>query len=366
MYKRNELLERVSYLSKDSIDIHCHGVGVYDFTEISDLNLEHINNILKERQEKKILTIYLPKQNFDEFILFMNKFWDGKCKGEYSHIIGISLEGPLLASHGGTPEIGVWQPTKKEWEKIANCGKLGLIYVIFSPDASMKNEKIYPESTLWIAQALFEKQVLPAAGHFLKSNPADSALRLKDIYQYIENNDGMTITDHLYNDMPHNFKHAWRTPEEKNNRNQELKAQNIDQWQLDNLEDCLGLVPATMIRYAKKGILKIAMNFDGEHLDLAIVKRTVELLGAENILMMTDSIESKKLAGRKLEVKNYNNLLYQNTGIVAAGTSNVNRQIQNMVEIGLSDEQINKITKQNPLIFLSQFSRASHAEISCV
>jgi len=127
-----------------------------------------------------------------------------------------------------------------------------------------------------------------------------------------------TITDHLFNDMPLNFKHAWRSPEERIRRNYEIQLLNIASWSLDRIGEYLGPVPATMIRNARKGYVKLCQNFDGEHVDLTIVKKTIELVGAENMLMMTDSVEGKRLAGRNLYIKEDSTLLYQHHGIVAA------------------------------------------------
>ena len=191
--------------------------------------------------------------------------------------------------------------------------------------------------------------VLPAPGHFTKKNPEASAAALQDVFDAVaEWGHGPTLTDHLYNDMPHNFTHAWRTKEAKERREQELEEMDLGSWSLSNLESKVGIVPATMIRNAHKGIVKLALNFDGEHVDLAVVRRTVELVGAENLMMMTDSIESKRLAGRQLVMRKGSSLLYQEEGVVAAGSQNVSKQISNMLRIGLSTDQIRLITEGVP------------------
>lgn len=354
-----------------AIDVHCHGVGRFDFTEIHDIKLQEIEELLRVRNSKAILTLYLPKQNFDDFMIFMDNFAHGQQTGKYQNIVGIALEGPLLASHGGTPQQGVWNPSKFDWRKIASCGKKGLVYVIFSPDAQLNgneiNEELPPASVAWIAKMLLDKGVLPAAGHFKKDNPEASAKLLQSIYDVVsEWGVGPTLSDHLFNDMPHNFRHAWRTKEDRQKREQELHAQNIDSWSLDNIEEKLGPVPATMIKNAKKGLVKIAMNFDGEHVDLAIAKRTVELVGAENMLMMTDSIESNRLAGRDLKVREDNTLLYQDEGIVAAGSQGIIKQIKNMVAMGLELRQIEQITSTSPTMILKTHQKALHVESSYI
>lgn len=337
------------YLGK-SIDFHCHGIGRFDFTEILQLDLIEIERILRERCQHCILTMYLPKQNFEDFLNLMERFHSGKQRGDFTHIKGIGLEGPLLASHGGTPEVGVWMPGKSHWKALANCGSKGLTYIILSPDAQQHGSNFpydpdYPSIT-WITETLLTGGVLPAPGHFTKTDPVGSAQSLQLMFDVVSAwGYGPTVTDHLYNDMPHNFKHAWRTPREKTQRDQEIKMLDLEHWNLNSLEDQLGIVPAVIIKNARKGLVKVCQNFDGEHVDLEIVKKTVELLGAENMLMMTDSIESHCLAGRKLQMHDGSSLLYQDEGIVAAGSQGIDRQIQNMISMGLSNHQIELITQ---------------------
>lgn len=363
----------VKRLLKRAIDIHCHGVGRFDFTEIAEIRLQEIEDILSQRCYRSILTLYLPQCDFNAFLDFMDLFALGKKIGLYQHIEGVSLEGPLLASHGGTPHKGVWQPTQQQWRQLAKYGKNGLIYVICSPDAVLTGIEGDPMSTApniaWVTKTLLNGGVLPVAGHFTKNNPIATAQALQSVYDIVAQwGQGATITDHFYNDMPHNFKHAWRTPQERLKRDEELALLDIDSWSLDNIDEKLGVVPATMIRNAKQGLVKIAMNFDGEHVDLAIAKRTVELVGAENMLMMTDSIESHRLAGRKLHMHKGSTLLYQDEGIVAAGSQGVKRQIENMVKMGLTKHDIDLITHIVPCSVLETRNEYANAktETACV
>lgn len=342
--------EKAKQLAINSIDVHCHGVGRFDFTEITEINLAEIEAILAKRKLKTILTLYLAENCFDAFFDLIEQFSQGKHKGKYLHIEGIGLEGPLLASHGGTPHKGVWMPSKAQWQRLAQAGKKGLMYVILSPDASLPggsrfNMKKPPIDVAWIIETLLTGNVLPTPGHFIKSDPTHSAKSLQKLFDLVKAwGKGPTMTDHLFNDMPHNFKHAWRTPKERAQREGDIRQLQLDTWTLDNIHKKLGPVPATMIKNAKKGLVKIAQNFDGEHVDLAIVKKTVELIGAENMLMMTDSIESKRLAGRDLIMHEGSTLLYQDQDVVAAGSQNVICQIGNMLSIGMTEQQIQLIT----------------------
>jgi hypothetical protein len=367
-------IEKVISLAKQAIDVHCHGVGRFDFTEIPELNLPEIEAMLASREHRAILTLYLPQNNFEDFLQLMDEFDAGRKAAKYKNIVGIGLEGPLLASHGGTPHKGVWNPTKRQWKMLSECGKRGLVYSIFSPDATLDSTGSSSLDTpatnvQWIAETLLDGGVLPAAGHFVKSNPVYSAVALQSIYDVVRACGKFpTLTDHLYNDMPHNFIHAWRTPEARLKRDQELKAMNLDSWTLDNIEEKLGSVPATMIRNAQEGLVKIAINFDGEHVDLAILKKTVQLVGAENILMMTDSIESRRLAGRDLSMHEGSTLLYQDEDIVAAGSQGILQQIDNMMKIGLTSREIKLITQEVASSLFAKQSAHFHApaQIDCI
>lgn len=335
-------------LIEQSIDFHCHGIGDFDFSELKNSDLIKIENILSSRNQRIILTVYLPKKNFNQFFELLEYFHEGKEQSLFPHIIGIALEGPVLASHGGTPEIGVWFPTESEWEKIASYGGKGLIYSIFSPDVHLLKNYSGPD-VRWITEVLLSGGIIPSLGHFLKINPQESAKAVQAIFDVVKRLGRFPIvTDHLYNDMPLNFKHAWRTSIEKNSRQEELNQLDLNSWTLDTLEGKLGPVPAVIIKNAVEGLVKPCINFDGEHVDLDILKKTIELVGAENIMLMTDSIESKSLGGSKLFAKENSSLLYQKEGVVAVGTQGVEKQINNMLSIGLSNEQVKLITNVNP------------------
>ena len=301
----------------------------------------------------------------------MDLYFSGKQKGLFSHIVGIGLEGPLLASHGGTPHKGVWMPSKNQWQALSKMGDKGLIYSILSPDAILEHGNRFdptgsPSSVNWIVETLLEGGVLPAPGHFKRDNPKESARCLQALFDVVINwGQGPTLTDHLFNDMPRNFKHAWRSKEDQCTRNEDILNLHLEEWNISNLEEKLGPVPATIINNARKGLVKVSQNFDGEHVDLAIVQKAVELIGAENMLMMTDSIESKRLAGRELTMKEGATLLYQDEGVVAAGSQGVVRQIQNMLSIGLTEAQIKLIVNEVPNL-LSYKCENHYAETICL
>ena len=331
------------------IDYHCHGIGRFDFTEIPELALEEIDDQLAQQGVRSVLTLYLPKVHFEPFLRLMRAFDARRRRGGIRNICGIGLEGPLLASHGGTPRIGAWSPTRNEWQRIAACGELGLRYVVLSPDAQPGGEGARrlpdepPADVEWIVDALVEGGVRPALGHFLKSDPVKSASAVRRLLGRADRggrSSSIFVSDHLFNDMPLAFTHAFRGPAAQQRREQELGAMRIEEWSMDNLEERLGPVPAALMHGARDGLLTLCLNFDGEHVDLAICKRVVELLGADRIIAMTDRIQNARLGGQSLTRLHGGTLLYQSDGIVAAGSRSLDQQMSNMRSIGLSEMDI--------------------------
>ena len=322
------------------IDMHCHGIGKFDFVEPSNLVLDTIETQLRIEGSRSIVTLYIPHSKIPDLIELVNEFTKGKISGKYTHLCGIALEGPLLASFGGTPEQGCWTPTEEEWELLAS---LDLTYIVLSPDAdigsSMGNQ--YPRSLEWIIDTLYKNNVRPALGHFVKTDPDKSAYLTRQVIDHVEEKGYPPLfTDHLFNDMPLLFKNSWRTQEEKERRDVEVAEIGIDNWTLDNMEQTLGPVPAAIINGAQRGLVKVCLNFDGEHVDLEICKAAIRLVGSENLMLMTDRIQSHVLAGQALTSKKSTTLLYQNQGIVAGGSLSLGRQIMNMLMAGLKSQDI--------------------------
>jgi hypothetical protein len=42
----------IDSLIEQSVDFHCHGVGCFNFTEIPEIDLEEIENILSQRKQR--------------------------------------------------------------------------------------------------------------------------------------------------------------------------------------------------------------------------------------------------------------------------------------------------------------------------
>ncbi|ADC52149.1 putative N-acetylglucosamine-6-phosphate deacetylase (plasmid) [Alkalihalophilus pseudofirmus OF4] len=342
------------------VEFHCHGIGDYDFSNLDELDIEKINSLAEKEGIFCIPSIFLPHNQLDQFVCFMRTFHDQKKTGLYPNILGISLEGPLLASFAGTPEKGNWAPTKEEWNKIASCGEYGLIYTVLSPDAM--TEKSYLKKFItkdhpsleWIVDTLVEAGIKPALGHFQKAYPEETSKLIMQVIQIAQKRSNYTgpdavLTDHLFNDMPNNFRHSWRTPEERKIRIEGLNNVQLNQWNLDNINKLVGQVPGTLIRGAAEGLLTICMNFDSEHVDLEIARRVVELVGSKGIIAMTDRIDTDTMCGQPLEKIEGNNLWYQGKGYVAAGSYTIDRLMHNIRAIGFNGKTIWDMTSFVPL-----------------
>lgn len=356
------------------VEFHCHGIGPYDFSELELLEFENINRQAHFEGIYCIPSIFLPHSKLESFVDLMVSFSQAKKRGYYSNILGISLEGPLLASFAGTPEKGNWAPTKEEWKKIASCGELGLVYTVLSPDAMTQKSYLYSSLTSshpsleWITSTLVEAGVKPALGHFHKGNPEESAemiSRLLAAAQKVSNHAGpeVVITDHLFNDMPNHFRHTWRTLEQKARRYQELKQARLDEWSIDTVHRIAGHVPGTLIKAAAEGLLTICLNFDGEHIDLEIARKVLELIGSKSIIAMTDRIDVPYMGGQNLQKQDGNNLWYQEKGVVAAGSYTVDRLMHNLRAIGCDEAAIWDLVSFVPLRVSGDLGRIANLSV---
>ena len=342
------------------VEFHCHGVSGIDFSDFKSLDLDKLEKTLRKEGVYCVPTLYLPRADLEDFLAFMEAFSRRRQAKSFTNILGIALEGPLFSCFGGTPRIGVWAPTKDQWRKLAECGPLGLLYMVLSPDAMLPGSKLAHELTPshptleWIVQVLLENGVRPALGHFLKTDPAASAACVEAVFatadrMRMDRYAGHVVTDHLFNDMPCNVRFSWRRPADRVRRDADIAALRIHEWTLSNLPQRLGPVPATIVQGAIDGHLAMCINFDGEHVDLDISKRIVELVGSRSIVAMTDRCESNFLGGQKLTALDGGSLLYQADGIVAAGSQTIDGVMKNMSDVGMEVADIWEMAAFNPL-----------------
>ncbi|MCQ1575875.1 hypothetical protein [Streptomyces parvus] len=333
------------------VEVHCHGLGDVDFSDFSRMDLKELNEAARAEGIICIPTLYLRQKRLDDFVGFMREFSRMRADGELRYVGAMALEGPLVASFGGTPATSVWAPSREEWEKLASCGPLGLAYLMVSPDALTAGSYLapalpagYPDLE-WIVTILVEHGIRPALGHFTREDPQLGADCVEAAISAAEAADfpgkGVrVITDHLFNEMPLLIKHAFRTSRAKAERERIIASYDLPSWNLADLHEQVGPVPAAIIRAAHAGRITACLNFDGEHVDFAIAQRAVELAGPSNMMLMTDRSDTPDLGGQHLHRDSENSLWYQGDGVVAAGTQPIDKQIANVRGLGVPESDI--------------------------
>lgn len=334
------------------VDLHCHGIGEYDFSDMRGEDLPLINRLARAEGVSCVPTLYLRPDRFDHFLRLVRDYAALAKAGEVPQLLGFGLEGPLLGSSGGTPKEGRWWPTREQWQALCRSGELGLRYIVLAPDslaseASGAGDKAGP-SMEWILSTLVEAGIKPAFGHFRGDSPSTTARAIEAALDIVERVLGRPtpsaiITDHLFNDMPRAFRHAWRTPGARQHREAELERFRRSPPSWGDVDVRYGEVPAALLRAARDGRLLPCLNFDGDHVDLEFCRQVVELLGPDRVIGITDRVERHQLLGNALKPSAENSLLYQDEGLVAAGTQGIDRQMQNMRKIGLDEAQLWKI-----------------------
>jgi N-acetylglucosamine-6-phosphate deacetylase len=339
------------------LDFHCHGVGRYDFAHLDTLSLDGIEQHLAGAHLDCVITLYVSERGFPRLLSLLREYSEAP-EQRFRHIAGFALEGPLLSSVGGTPMEGAWRPTRNQWHELAATGSSSLRYVVLSPDVEVDpagtGSTAAPGEAVAtvdeVVEILASANISPAFGHFSKSDPHKSAAAIRRLLSIVRLTGVRTgrqtpvFSDHLLNDMPTLVTYAWRTGEQRRSRRQELDKMGLEDWRLSTLAETLGPVPATLLHAAAAGELTACLNFDGDHVDLEICRRIVELIGSDNLVAITDRVEGERLAQRDLRRSSQNSLLYQNDGIVAAGSQGLPRQQENMRKIGLSEVDIWKLS----------------------
>jgi N-acetylglucosamine-6-phosphate deacetylase len=331
--------------------LHSHGVDEVDFSSMSAQDLRHIQQAADRDNFCIIPTIFLRQCFMSDFERVLKEF--STSAEEYPAVVGFAVEGPMLGRSGGVPSAGCWSPTAEEWLQIAGWGNQGLKYMVIGPDAMDIDDEL--ESGLRfrdLIDTFYANGVILALGHFQHDDPELSARRTETVIDHISHRFGgspnMLITDHLFNDMPRNFVHAWRTEESRLRRDEEIRAVRDEPWTDASITQILGPVPATLLLAARAGKLTPVLNFDGEHVDLDICRLVVDFLGPDRLMAITDSTDLDVMAGEPLHSVPGSSLKYRGDGVVAAGSTNLAAQRRHMSDIGLSASAINSLIRSVP------------------
>jgi hypothetical protein len=332
---------------------HFHGLGRFDFSSLSPGDLDEVEELAAAQELEILPTVFLRREALRALAETVKAYGRRRAAGALPSIAGFAIEGPLLRPQGGIPRGGRWFPTVHEWRMIASLGPVGLRYIVLAPDAMRLEDEIEPGFTFAdLLVEFYDHGLRIALGHFHRHNPDSSADRMRDVLRFLhgryESSPYLVLTDHLYNDMPRNFTHAWRTKEERPRRAEEIAAFLVHDWETSDLNELLGPVPATMLAAAREGLLMPCINFDGHHVDLEICRSTFDYLGEDRLIALTDHTEVTVMAREPLTREKRSGLWLRYDGAVAAGSASYPRQRANMLSIGLSEEAVAKLFLANP------------------
>jgi len=341
----------------DIVLFHTHGINRFDFSTITAEDLYAVDSVAFQRKALLCPTVYLKQESMGAFQSVLERYAYLKASGALSRILGFAIEGPILGPRGGTPSGSVWTPTVAQWKTIASWFSLGVRYIVVSPDVVDINQDIGDDfSFAELLSLIYQCGGRIALGHFEGASPIVSADRSRSVIDFLEHqyerSPYLILTDHLFNDMPRNFHHSFRTDAERSLRTERLTAVLNAEWPDTDLSKLLGPVPAAILEAARQGRLTPSLNFDGGHVDLAVCRKVVDYLGPTRVIAITDHTEIPTLAGEALFKTNRTDLLYRADGVLAASSANQEQQSRNMAQIGLDEPAIHSLFYGTPLAAL--------------
>ncbi|MBD9597688.1 hypothetical protein IB270_33225 [Ensifer sp. ENS05] len=341
------------------VEFHCHGLGRYDFSAFATSDvaqarwLEEINALAEKESIIVVVTLFVRSGELSILEDLVQVWHCERSRNRLKNIGGFGIEGPMLASIGGTPKSGGWIPTDAEWTRISDLGRMGVIYTVVSQSSGVENARFSS-----VIDCLCSNGIHPALGHFPQDDVAKALKSIEITLDRAELHGVKVLTDHLFNDMPRNFRHAWRTEKEKRGRLSELMSERDVRWTSSNLEKIVGPVAAALMKAALEKKLSLCVNFDGEHVDSSVLRKTVDFVGADQIVAMTDRVDVPRLKGFHLADKPGSKLWYVNGTTVAASKSTIDDQIRLMAsQLRMTDCEILKATVVNPRRFLPKIVR---------
>lgn len=324
------------------IDIHRHGIQHMDLCDLQRMSLGALNDLARAEGIVVVPCVFLRPNDLAVFEQLLTQYEAQRT--DLPFVGGVALEGPMLSSWGGTPRYGTWLPSQDDWKRIASWGSLGLLYDVLAPDALdhglLSRDGRHSPKIEWIVETLLDGGVVPAIGHVCKDEPLLTATCIDRAIDVARSRGCALLTDHLFNDMPSLVRYAWRDADARRRRPRELARTEVDSWDLDQLDEQIGPVPAALVRAAAANDIRLFMNFDGEHVDSVISHRIGELIGWRNVVAMTDCIDQPLFGREPLVRQRGSSLWWRTNGTVAAGSLGVDLQMVFMRTSGASESSI--------------------------
>lgn len=288
------------------VDMHCHGAYGGAFTSGSEESARRAIGFLHSRGTTTLLASLVtaaPEQLLRDIRTLRSLVREGL-------LAGIHLEGPFLApSHCGAHDPGLLlDPDLDLAEQLLAAGEGTLKTMTYAGELARSHELI---------DLLTRHAVIPSLGH----TGASTRLSLSSLARA---RDGLTAAGrmgyearptvtHLFNGMPP-MHHRAPGP------------------------------VAACLREARAGKIVVELISDGIHLDPDTVRTVFELVGAENIALVTDSMAATglgdgryQLGGSPVTVRNGTARLVS-TGSIAGGTATMLDVLRLTVDAGISLE----------------------------
>lgn len=262
-----------AYLIPGMIDIHLHGCRGYDFC---DGTSEAIREIARYQASIGVTsfapaTMTIPVEQLKDVLQAGAKFAEQKRRGKLTScadLVGINLEGPFISREkkGAQSEAYILLPNVSVFRQLQQAAEGLVKYVGLAPETEDAED--------FIRQ--LKSQVKISIAH---SN-ADYSTAMKAFHM------GVRHVTHLYNAMS---AYSHREP---------------------------GIVGAV----AECGQVEAELICDGIHVHPAVIRNTFALLGAERIIMISDSMRATGMKDGEYELGGQRVNVQANKALLANGT----------------------------------------------
>ncbi|WAM33786.1 N-acetylglucosamine-6-phosphate deacetylase [Caldicellulosiruptor morganii] len=301
--EKDEVIDRRDFiLSPGFFDKHTHGIGGVDFFDITEDDLIKVQTYYFKHGVTTVLPtiVSAPFENIYKLAKAIKK---AKKNPNFKlNIPGIFLEGPFInpAKKGAHDERFLQIPTAEKLEELtANCEEK-ILDIAIAPELLENPDEFFAKAN--------------ADGINISLGHTNSSFEVaKQAHEL-----GAKNIVHLFNAMP----------------------------QLHHRQN-------SITTYALLSDIKVELICDLIHLSPEIIKLTYKLKGAENIILISDSIAATDLCDGEyylgsLKVKVENGICKLEDNTIAGSTLTIDRAIKNLVKIGIELEDALMAATCNP------------------